>query len=332
MEFYFKGEEKLRNELKQISLEDHNWSLKSWDQDGVGVLKVYCEECCKDIGGGSGGHTKITAPNLFSNFRKSHLMSNGHIHSWCRRKGVDFCNHPQSVAPKGKTVILTAADHKGLIDEGVKVVDGVNQSVFSDPLPFVVVGDPNCVEVKSFWFKVKCTYCGDFFQLCPPKRNLEANLSNHLCGTKHEKALEDAHNAKNTRPALTTGKRGRLAQKSSGVNSNQKDLHAWFRSGENNNQEGESPLLDHSHLLGLMCWGFRGPTCVYAGNTYVVDGLLNDLYFGVNWYPEPHLRQSFQVNNKFVNINGTFRHKECARFSTSGTSLIFVVVFVAEFG
>ena len=43
MELYFKGEEKLRNELKQISLEDHNWSLKSWDQDGVGVLKVYYE-------------------------------------------------------------------------------------------------------------------------------------------------------------------------------------------------------------------------------------------------------------------------------------------------
>jgi hypothetical protein len=84
-------------------------------------------------------------------------MSNGHIRSWCRRKGVDFCNHPQSAAPKGKTVILTAADHKVLIDGGVQIVEGVNRTVFSNPVPFVMVGDLDCVEVKSFWFKVKCT-------------------------------------------------------------------------------------------------------------------------------------------------------------------------------
>jgi hypothetical protein len=48
----------LRNEFEQISLEDHNWSLKSWDQDRVGVVKVYCEEWCKDFGGGSSFHTK----------------------------------------------------------------------------------------------------------------------------------------------------------------------------------------------------------------------------------------------------------------------------------
>ena len=37
MNLYFKREEKLRNELKLTSLEDHNWS--SSDQDGTGVVK-----------------------------------------------------------------------------------------------------------------------------------------------------------------------------------------------------------------------------------------------------------------------------------------------------
>lgn len=64
------------------------------------MVKVYCEECFKDLGGGSGGHTNITASNLFSNFCKSHKMSNGHIRSWCRKKGVEFCNHPQRMRPK----------------------------------------------------------------------------------------------------------------------------------------------------------------------------------------------------------------------------------------
>ena len=68
MELYFKKEEKLRNELKWTPLEDHNRSLKSWDQDGARVVKVYCQ----DSRGVSGGHTKITASNLFSNFHKSH--------------------------------------------------------------------------------------------------------------------------------------------------------------------------------------------------------------------------------------------------------------------
>ena len=103
------------------------------------------------------------ASNLFSNLCKSHIISNRHIRSWCKRKGVEFCNHPQSVVPKGKTIILTIAYHKVMINEGVKIVEGVNCSVILDHVPFVLVGDHDCAEVKSFWFKVKCTYYGDFF-------------------------------------------------------------------------------------------------------------------------------------------------------------------------
>lgn len=85
------------------------------------------------------------------------------------------------------------------------------------------------------------------------KKNLEANFKNHIGGIKHEKVFEDVENAKTTRLALTTGKRGRPARQSSGVvNSNQKDLHDWFRSGQNNSIEVKSCLLDRFHLLGLM--------------------------------------------------------------------------------
>ena len=42
MQWYVKEEERLRYELKQLCLEDHLWFLKSWDQNGVGVIKVHC--------------------------------------------------------------------------------------------------------------------------------------------------------------------------------------------------------------------------------------------------------------------------------------------------
>jgi hypothetical protein len=38
-----------------------------------------------------------------------------------------------------------------MIDEGVKIIESVNCSVFLDHVPLVVVGDPDCAKVKSFW-------------------------------------------------------------------------------------------------------------------------------------------------------------------------------------
>lgn len=79
LELYRRGEEKLCGDLKVQAMEDHKWSLRSWDQDGAAVVKLYCGEC-RSLGGGSTGkHNKNTVSNLFSNFRKSHLMSAGHI-------------------------------------------------------------------------------------------------------------------------------------------------------------------------------------------------------------------------------------------------------------
>ncbi len=38
--------------------------------------------------------------------------------------------------------------------------------------------------------KGKCIFLGDFFQLCPPKKNLEANLKNYTMGKKHANVME----------------------------------------------------------------------------------------------------------------------------------------------
>jgi hypothetical protein len=92
----------LKKELKLISLEDHIWTLKSFDNNNVGVVKLQCGECQKDFGGGSGDHSKSTIHNLFSNFKKSHIMSNAHIRNWCRRKGIPWIEHPQFSVQKGK--------------------------------------------------------------------------------------------------------------------------------------------------------------------------------------------------------------------------------------
>jgi len=38
--------------------------------------------------------------------------------------------------------------------------------------------------------KGKCIFLGDFFQLCPPKKNLEVNLKNYTMGKKHANVME----------------------------------------------------------------------------------------------------------------------------------------------
>ena len=70
---YMKATSKLKKELALIDLEDHKWKLKSWDLNGILVVKVYCGECDKDFGGTSGDHSKNTIHNLFTNFKKSHI-------------------------------------------------------------------------------------------------------------------------------------------------------------------------------------------------------------------------------------------------------------------
>ena len=65
LQWYMKAEERLCKDLKQMSMEDHDWSLRSWDQNGARVVKLYCGECWSLIGGSMGKHTKNSVTNFF---------------------------------------------------------------------------------------------------------------------------------------------------------------------------------------------------------------------------------------------------------------------------
>ena len=112
LQWYLNAEEKLRGDLKVQAMDDHVWSLRSWDQDGVAVVKLFCGECRSFIGGNTSKHSKNTVSNLFSNFRKSHLISARHIHSYCCLKGMKFHDHPQSGSSRSNPIELTVVDHK----------------------------------------------------------------------------------------------------------------------------------------------------------------------------------------------------------------------------
>ncbi|KAH9560196.1 hypothetical protein CY35_06G094100 [Sphagnum magellanicum] len=58
MGIYLVAVEKLKKKLIGISLDDHLWSLKSWDQNGRCIVKFWCGKCCKEFGGVSGDHSK----------------------------------------------------------------------------------------------------------------------------------------------------------------------------------------------------------------------------------------------------------------------------------
>ena len=65
---YLLAKEKFRKDLKLITVEDHQWHLRSLDHNFVGVLKVYCVECCKEFGSTTGDHSKNTIQNIYKFF------------------------------------------------------------------------------------------------------------------------------------------------------------------------------------------------------------------------------------------------------------------------
>lgn len=54
-----RGEIQLWKYLKDISPDDHLWTLKTWDKDGAPIVMAH--------------YNKNRVSNLFSNFTKSHL-------------------------------------------------------------------------------------------------------------------------------------------------------------------------------------------------------------------------------------------------------------------
>lgn len=51
VENYKRGATKLRRELQAMDFAVHLWKLKSYDQHGVAIMKIFCGECNKDSGG-----------------------------------------------------------------------------------------------------------------------------------------------------------------------------------------------------------------------------------------------------------------------------------------
>jgi len=79
-----------------------------------------------------------------------------------------------------------------LIIEDVSIFKDVNSRLDVGIFPFTIVSDIHTPNPKSFWFKVKCPYSHDLFNLYLLKKNLEVNLQNHLGGSKHIWAIEDS--------------------------------------------------------------------------------------------------------------------------------------------
>jgi hypothetical protein len=120
-------------------LEDHVWTLKSFDNNNVGVVKLQCGECQKDFGGGSGDHSKSTIHNLFANFKKSYIILNAHICNWCRCKEIPWTEYSQTSVQKDKILILTAEDHKQAIEDGLAILDTINRDIYAEWGRFRVV-------------------------------------------------------------------------------------------------------------------------------------------------------------------------------------------------
>jgi hypothetical protein len=133
------------------------------------------------------------------------------------------------VAPKRKPLKPSSVNHECLVQEGTQIVEDINDTAdtVDGKKPFYIVEDLDSdgFKYRSYWFKVRCRFCGDFFQLCPLKKNLFANLQNHLQGLKHSKIVADSLEAsKSTSTCLSTGRRRRPVKSNNSVY-NQQVLH-----------------------------------------------------------------------------------------------------------
>lgn len=205
MDRYMEVAEKVKSDLKCASQEDNGWYVKSWDHNGVGVVKIFCVECRKETSGESGNYHKTAIQNLFNNFKAKHLQSTSHIKNFCLQHDVNYLDHPQSIAAKGKAIHLTPQIHRRLVDESVRIMEEVNDSLDPSHKPFTVLGDLTHEHPKSFWMKVKCAYCRDLLSLCPPKKKLEWNMRHHLASNKHLEALEVSREGKRKAAPLFFG-------------------------------------------------------------------------------------------------------------------------------
>ena len=150
LEWYRKGKKRLHQDLKQVFMDDHCWSLRSWDQDGVAVVKVCCGKCRGLNGRSSGKHTKSVVTNLFSNFRKSHLNSVGHIRNYCRQKGLQVSEYPRAGSSRNNPIVVTAVDHQRMVEEGIGILGTVNESIDAQKPTFQLIGDPTDPVMKAY--------------------------------------------------------------------------------------------------------------------------------------------------------------------------------------
>ncbi len=70
-------------------------------------------------------------------------------------------------------VLLTNEDHKKVVIEGIGIIESINAPFVANEQPFVLVANPKSLNLKLFWYKVKSTFCNEFYQQCLPKKNLE---------------------------------------------------------------------------------------------------------------------------------------------------------------
>jgi hypothetical protein len=91
--------------------------------------------------------------------------------------------------------------------EVVNDVNDTTDAIYGKKL-FFVVGDHASEGFKMhlYWLKVRCLYCGEYFQLCPPKKNLLTNLQNHLQSLQHTKLVSYANSASTSKSSALSSR------------------------------------------------------------------------------------------------------------------------------
>lgn len=75
-------------------------------------------------------------------------MSNIHTQNCCWKKRSLVSDQLQSQASKGKSIILTASNHRVLIAKGIQILSAVNETSANEDKLYALVGGLELKELK----------------------------------------------------------------------------------------------------------------------------------------------------------------------------------------
>ena len=275
-----------------------------------GLYDEWCVECSTCENGKPLTLNNESCHHALYMFEKEHLRTQGHLN-----KGAELLARIDLVSAatsRDNSAAAAAADTRLAVEEQTFPIEMNDTSLRRDALPIshrpaepsaveVLVRDNEALEwtggasslssstTTTTAGHVLCCFCNYTSHAVAGGASLLSELAGHLGSRAHEF-----------------------------MRSHRGGIHVLF-----SRKRGQAPPPAPPPDLSRLCWGFSDMELEVNGEKLKTNALLNYDAGNLDWYPEPHMQETFTnaVTGEEITINGTFRSREpkCLRFCTLTT-------------